>query len=150
MKLQLLTGSSLIENLGWTVIHSVWQIALVAFVLFLMLRILANVSANVRYAVAVAALAAAVILPGITFYQLTAASQQRISVDKAFQEQLSGADRTAVDRGRRQRSAYSDAVETTGAGGINLTSRIAGAKRIIETYLPVFLPFAVWLWLVGI
>src|SRR5215204_5230600 len=150
MNLQLLTGSSLIENLGWTLIHSVWQIALVAFVLFLMLRILANVSANVRYAVSVAAMAAAIILPCITFYQLTAASQQQISVDKAFQEQLAGGDRAAVDRVRPLRSAYSDVMGTAVAGAIDLTSRIAGAQRIIETYLPVFLPFAVWLWLAGI
>ena len=150
MKLQLLTGSSLIENLGWTLIHSVWQIALVALVLFLTLRILVNISANARYTVSVAALAGAVILPGITFYQLTAASQQQIAVDKAFQEQLVGADRAAVDRVRPLRSAYSDVIGNAGAGGIDLTSRIAGAQRIIETYLPVFLPFAVWLWLAGI
>ncbi len=41
-------------------------------------------------------------------------------------------------------------MESVRAGGIDLTSRIAGAQQIIETYLPVFLPFAVWLWLAGI
>jgi hypothetical protein len=38
MNLEIIANSTLIENLGWTLLHSLWQIALIAFILFLLLR----------------------------------------------------------------------------------------------------------------
>ena len=41
-------NSSVVENLGWTLLHSIWQIALPAAWLFLALRVFVKSSANAR------------------------------------------------------------------------------------------------------
>lgn len=64
-------NSKIVENLGWTLLHSIWQIALVAFVLFVLLKIFRAFSANVRYIIAVFALGLACVLSVVTFVQLT-------------------------------------------------------------------------------
>ncbi len=150
MNLQLLTGSNLIENLGWTLVHSLWQIALVALVLFLTLRILANASADLRYAASVAALAFAVILPIATFYQLTTAPFERTSRVYPFAEPQAGIRAATVDRDRFGRPEAGTAAETPDDARTSLISRIASAQHLIDTYFPVVLPFAVWLWFAGI
>jgi beta-lactamase regulating signal transducer with metallopeptidase domain len=69
MNWEILTNSNLVENLGWTLAHSIWQIGLIWLVLFFVLRILQRFSANARYAAAVSALALAALLPIFTFVQ---------------------------------------------------------------------------------
>lgn len=71
MNPEIYINSKLIENLGWTLLHSLWQITLTAAVLFVLLKILRGFSANVRYLIAVFALACSVVLPVATFVQLT-------------------------------------------------------------------------------
>ncbi|HEX8636530.1 MAG TPA: hypothetical protein VF692_00595, partial [Pyrinomonadaceae bacterium] len=71
MNWEIFINSKLVENLGWTLAHSVWQIALIALILFLILPLLRRYSANARYLAAVFALAAATVLPIITFVQIT-------------------------------------------------------------------------------
>jgi beta-lactamase regulating signal transducer with metallopeptidase domain len=71
MNWEILINSKLVENLGWTLVHSIWQIALIAVALFFVLRILRGFSANIRYIAAVSALALAAILPVFTFVQMT-------------------------------------------------------------------------------
>src|SRR5687767_13179702 len=66
-----LLENSIIENLGWTLLHSLWQIALIALVLFLVLQILRSFPANVRYLAATFALLFAAALPVVTFVQLS-------------------------------------------------------------------------------
>ena len=56
MNWEIFTNSKIVENIGWTLLHSFWQIALVAFVLLLLLRVLRSSSANVRYLAAVSPL----------------------------------------------------------------------------------------------
>ncbi|HLM00525.1 MAG TPA: M56 family metallopeptidase [Pyrinomonadaceae bacterium] len=67
---EILTNSKLVETLGWTLLHSVWQISLIALILFLVLRVLHRFSANARYLVSVFALASALVLPIVTFVVL--------------------------------------------------------------------------------
>lgn len=84
MNWEILTNSKLIENLGWTLVHSIWQIALVAFVLFLMLRFFKNLTANARYLFSVFALCFAFALPLATFvWQANNAGQNQLT-EKAF------------------------------------------------------------------
>ncbi|MCA1623609.1 MAG: polysaccharide deacetylase family protein, partial [Acidobacteria bacterium] len=66
-----LANSQLIENLGWTLLHSIWQIGFLAFWLFLALRTLAKSSANSRYLFSLCALALSFILPVATFIWLS-------------------------------------------------------------------------------
>ena len=64
-------NSWIIENLGWTLLHSLWQIGFVALVLFMALRVLRDFSANLRYTVSVSALILSLILPVTTFVYLS-------------------------------------------------------------------------------
>lgn len=63
-----------VENLGWTLLHSLWQIGFVAVVLFSILRILREFSASLRYSISVLALSFSFILPLITFVYLSEAT----------------------------------------------------------------------------
>ncbi|MCY7375854.1 MAG: hypothetical protein LH472_07760 [Pyrinomonadaceae bacterium] len=63
MILENFAGSPLIENLGWTLLHSVWQIAFAAFWLWLALRVFPKSVANARYSVSLSALVLAFVLP---------------------------------------------------------------------------------------
>ncbi|MGI8669698.1 MAG: M56 family metallopeptidase [Aridibacter sp.] len=67
MILEIFRNSSLVENLAWTLLHSVWQIGFVAILLFLALRFISKSNANLRYFVSVFALSLALLLPVGTF-----------------------------------------------------------------------------------
>ena len=58
--IELLLSEPIVQRLGWTLLHFVWQGAAVAAVLGLLLLILRARSANVRYVVACAAMLAMV------------------------------------------------------------------------------------------
>ena len=64
----------IIENLGWTLLHSLWQIVFVSIVLFSALRVLRDFSASLRYAVSVSALILSLILPVATFVYFSTAT----------------------------------------------------------------------------
>ena len=70
MMTETLANAQLIENLGWTLLHSVWQIAFIALWLFAALRVFARSSANARYTVSLFALVLALALPTVTFVWL--------------------------------------------------------------------------------
>lgn len=59
-----------VERLGWTLLHSVWQFAVIAFILWAMSLLLKRRSANLRYALSCATLAAMVAASGLTFQLL--------------------------------------------------------------------------------
>ena len=60
-------SSPVAERIGLTLVHSVWQLALVAVIVFLVLRSLRRHSPNVRYLVSCAALLLMVVTPVLTF-----------------------------------------------------------------------------------
>lgn len=53
--------------LGWTILHSLWQCALVSAVLFVSLRFTKKLSSNIRYLIACAALILCFVLSLVTF-----------------------------------------------------------------------------------
>ncbi len=63
----LLTFQSLAELLGWTILHSLWQITLIALVLRLLLFWTAKQDATIRYALSISALFVAIFWSGHTF-----------------------------------------------------------------------------------
>ncbi len=76
-----LANSPVIETLGWTLLHSVWQMAAIAFWLCLMLRASGKSSANARYLISLFALLLAFVLPAATFIYLSqnsASAHQKI------------------------------------------------------------------------
>lgn len=59
-----------INALGWTLIHSVWQIAIIGIILKISLIIFRNKAAEFRYLLAVISLSAIILLATITFLKL--------------------------------------------------------------------------------
>ena len=140
----------LIENLGWTLVHSVWEFALVAAGLWLILRLVRGEAANARYVISVCALALAVVLPIGTYLQVsgsTGARDRIAQVERPDESTASGDTRgKAVFRPDEQRAVSIDRAEAE-TGGVWLLSSVNG---FIVGRLPALFPFAVWLWLAGI
>lgn len=59
-----------IERLGWLLIHSIWQFAILALVIAVLLRLLRSAPATVRYWASLLALGIMVIAPVVTFLLL--------------------------------------------------------------------------------
>ncbi len=59
--------SEIVQRLGWTLVHFVWQAAAAGLILAVVLRLLRKSSANLRYVIACAALALIVLMPVVTF-----------------------------------------------------------------------------------
>ena len=66
MNFQAILFSPLAARLGWMLLHSIWQLALVAAAVGVLIRI-GRFSAGVRYAVACLGMAAMVVAPTVTF-----------------------------------------------------------------------------------
>ena len=64
--LQTLLGSPLVERFGWVLVHSLWQIALIAALFALAMRLMRRRSANARYVVGCAAMVLMVVWPTAT------------------------------------------------------------------------------------
>lgn len=67
-----------IHSLGWTLIHSLWQHALIAIGCALVLLFTRHFSSNTRYLIAFASLVFGMLMSAITFYQYQQASTQII------------------------------------------------------------------------
>src|SRR6516165_6168897 len=63
-----LEGSLTIERIGWALLHSTWQFALVALIAGLIDLCLGRTSARGRYVLYAAALTAIFVLPAVTFF----------------------------------------------------------------------------------
>ena len=59
--------SPLVVSVGWTLLHSVWEIAIVGIVLGVLLRVLVRSGPRHRYACSLVALVACVAIPVMTF-----------------------------------------------------------------------------------
>jgi len=64
--LENILSQEIIQKLGWTLLHFIWQAAVVALLLAILLRVLRKSTANLRYIIASLALALIVLLPVIT------------------------------------------------------------------------------------
>ncbi len=137
--------SNIVADLGWTLFHSLWQIAFVWAGLFVVLKFVSEKYANVRYAASVAALTIALIVPVITFIQIsTESSTNAVTAgdttigEKAFNDRF---------RTVRQFDELEPAEKSN--GGQNVTS-FAGLRHYLDTQIPNLLPFAVGLWMIGV
>ena len=143
-------NNSIVENLGWTLLHSFWQIALAALVLFLVLRVLRSFSANARYAAAVCALVLATAMPAITFVQLSRnagsissqTADSRINAREQAREDLQRAENFA-NFGKAK-------TEPTGANEKTAFGSIENLQTAFSENFAAALPFLVALWLFGV
>lgn len=146
MFLEILQNSSLIQNLAWTLLHSVWQIALVAVLLFSALSFTSKASANLRYLFAISALILALLLPVGTFFYVSKlpfyTSNKQVITNKSFetilQAELENSEIYSADK-----KLISD-VQNTGTVNSIGTWRNS-LERNFSTYSPVLVAF----WLIG-
>lgn len=71
--------AQLVDRIGWTLIHSIWQIILVAYVVAVCNRLVFRMSAGGRYVVGCAALSAMLLLPVTTFVVLPPSSDAAVA-----------------------------------------------------------------------
>jgi beta-lactamase regulating signal transducer with metallopeptidase domain len=144
-----ITSSLIFENLGWTLFHSVWQITLVALILFLLLRIFPKFSANTRYLISVFALAFALILPVATFVKLSANLSANTSQNKISDERNSESDAINLRRAENLppfTKAEMPAANTQREGVFGFEN----IQNFFAQNFPTILPFAVVFWFFGI
>ena len=145
----LFTEAVLIERLGWTLVHSVWQIALVALLLWFALRLIRHERANVRYAVSVFALAAAAALPAITFFQSTTNSFGAAEItftNKDRPESIGNSGEPTLNAAAGSVTGISSSLND----GQNMLSPITDFRSFLNEKFPSLFPAAVALWLFGV
>jgi len=140
----------IVEDLGWTLLHSLWQIGIVSGILLLVLRILRNRSANLRYSASVLALAFSVILPVITFIQISATTSAEQFAERSSEQ---------IAREQAIGNELPSRGQTLGEGsggphqiviGSGTSAMFSGVREYLSRHIPGVLPFAVGLWLVGV
>jgi len=65
--LENILSQEVVQKLGWTLLHSLWQGGIVVLLLAVLLRVLQKTSANLRYVISCLGLAVIVLLPVVTF-----------------------------------------------------------------------------------
>jgi beta-lactamase regulating signal transducer with metallopeptidase domain len=90
MPIQVMVVPVWVERLGWMLVHSLWQLAIVAVLAAVLLRLLRIRSARMRYAVAVAMLALMAIGPAATWCFISVEPVQRVSSSRTDERSAAG------------------------------------------------------------
>jgi beta-lactamase regulating signal transducer with metallopeptidase domain len=78
-----LAESATLQNLGWALVHSIWQLVAVALVLAVALTMLRDAPARARYCAACLALLAMLALPLATFFALNSRGEPPASIQRS-------------------------------------------------------------------
>ena len=137
-----------VENLGWTLLHSLWQIAFVSAWLFVALKLSGKATANFRYLLACAALFLTLALPVTTFVWLSSstlkptASVQNTGLD---QERFLPNDRLGKEYFVADKMKDARLSEESGKN-----SRAENFRIYFADLFASRLPLLVLVWLVGV
>lgn len=139
------------EIVGWTLIHSLWQISLIAFLLVFSLRILKNASANVRYLFSGAALFSTVVILAATFIFLAPNRETGKPLDSArisasIQENLL----KNIDGKQKAVEASTDTANTETIPENQMPEIEVSLKSRAESLFAEILPSFIWFWLGGV
>jgi beta-lactamase regulating signal transducer with metallopeptidase domain/beta-lactamase class D len=143
--MQIVETSMLVYQIGWSLIHSLWQDLLIGLVLAAIFKLLTRAKSQIRYFIACIALAAMIILPVFTTYVLH--NRQTKPLNIVIDDD--SAPVTSVDANFRN-------IGLIGNERINGTQKINRNNRTItETWntsekVEKFLPWLILLWLVGV
>lgn len=148
MNREILINSNLIENIGWTLVHSVWQITLVAAVLFLIFWIFKNLSANARYLFSVCALSLIFLLTLATFVSFNNHSSQYQLNDASRSQDISSA-KSDIRPTEDYPILNGEKSSSTSTAKFRYFSfeNLPGSFR---QNLASALPFIAWLWIFGV
>lgn len=141
-------AQNFVENLGWALLHSLWQGALVALLLACALAALRGASAAARYAAGAAALAAMLAAPALTFVYLDARSAAGGASARSSEAMLA-----TVEAGQSAHDAddeYRARLRETGGAGSAATSANAPARWWSARNVAPAVRWLVFFWLVGV
>lgn len=135
----------LIHALGWTLLHSLWQGALFAILLGVLLIVLRRYSAQARYLVAVGLFGCFFLTTGLTFVKL----YNTKPTPGFMTDRLNG---TALPApAPPEEVAATPGVEATGKASTgNARPASIGLRQRMITYFDTHLPLIVTLWLMGV
>jgi len=152
--------ASIIDSLGWTLIHFVWQGALVVATLWSVLRLAEKRSPQVRYLAGCAALLLMVLGAVATFsWQLAAAAPDTSELTPAPQDdssqsqqarQVSVVQTPASRDVADDNSGRSDSDPPTRAGSTDPTLLLSTRLKALSNRLRPYLPSIVGMWVVGV
>ena len=149
MNWETLANSELVENLGITLVHSLWQIALVAFVLFSLLRITKKCSANFRYLISVFALVVSFVLPVVTFVYYAENQATNLFLKENYKPNYTEEINKDLRRAENFPAATKAETQTAGANGKNIYASIENLRNFFKDNFSAALPFIVALWFLG-
>jgi beta-lactamase regulating signal transducer with metallopeptidase domain len=144
------SDSTTVQHLGWTLAHSIWQLALIAGVLFIALRLVVKTSPNTRYLVCVVALALSMIVPVVTFLQVS----EQVEVGYLFPRSTNSFQRETptvpMDEDRLNAISNNERSLPSPANGEERVNSLSRAGEMVFGSIPAAFPFAVFAWLLGI
>ncbi len=150
MNWEILANSKLVENLGWTLVHSVWQVGFVALVLFLILRLFKNLTANARYFFSVCALGFVLVLPLATFVRLANVSAQNQSSDKIFNAEASNSLQNKEQAPENFTFSANNKLQAANSSDEDAFFSFANLQKNFKQNLVSTLPILVLLWIFGV
>jgi len=133
-----LISMELTARLGWTLLHFTWQATVLAILLALVLRLLQNASAHLRYGAACLVLALIALLPLATFFVAAVPSSNAVSLSPAI---------SAPQAAPLSASPMLDSVAAVRERVAE--SSISWKQRICQLAEPT-LPYVVCAWLIGV
>ena len=139
--LQNIFQEEIVQRLGWTLVHFVWQATVVAVILAIVLRLLRKYSANLRYLIACLALILIVLMPAITIRMVDVSVETIKPIKQAVVDlPEAGADAQAVVEMPQVESPLTQ---------VAASPRISLKDKFIETVEPT-LGYMVVGWLIGV
>ena len=133
----------LIETLGWTLIHWLWQGLAVAVILAVVLKAFAKISSSRRYLIGCVGLAAMMVMPMLTFKVLSSRWERPIKVAAVEVKQADAGRLGTIEMGVVENDAVVNEAVVEPVIEISFAQRISSA---IETNAG----FIVYGWLVGV
>jgi ankyrin repeat protein/beta-lactamase regulating signal transducer with metallopeptidase domain len=137
----------IVQRLGWTLVHFVWQATAVALILAILLRVLRKSTANLRYIIACLAMAIIVVLPIITIRLVTPFPQDvSFSIEAAPEPP-----NYLMSVGPSERSSLKErpVTQPTLIESLVVARPLSWKERFTDFLEPV-LPYAVFGWFIGV
>jgi len=146
MALENILSQEIVQKLGWTLLHFIWQAAAVALLLGILLAVLRKSSANLRYIIACAALGLIVLLPIVTMQLVP------VSVPQTTADIKPSPASVIVPVQPNEEALLARAIEyeePTQLESVNSAPLASWKQRAVER-LELTLPYIVSAWLLGV
>ena len=142
--------SKIINSLGWTLVHSIWQIAALSMLLWLAFRLIDPRRSDLRYVAAASILTLSFLIPVLTLVRMVGSAERSIATGDAG-GLIDNETRENGD-GPAERESYLNQLRPgiqTNAAWVS-SETVSGANQIVERYLRGLFPYFVSVWLAGI